>query len=722
LNDEAVLACPPSAGYRLRKFARRHKGALATAAVIALAVVLAVGSLAVSYLRIERSLQHEKQAKDDLIQTLYYQWVGSAAHERARNRHTHAEELLEQCPPDLRGWEWHYNKRLPFAGVLKLPHDDIVNRVAWSPDGRKLASASLKGWVKVWDAWTGVLLFQLQAQKRFVRGLTFSSDGQLLATGGEDDRVKLWDVGTRRLLREFPTGPGTTMVQALEFSPDGRHLAAADQSRNVRVWDLASGGEFILSDDLLATGGLAFTPDGRHLITVSAKGVVKTLDVSARQTVATFRADTRAAGYVVAFSRDRRLLALGCEDGTIKILGTDPLGEVRTLEAHAGEIAGMAFGAGDGRLATAGNDLIVRVWDMRTGQEALALDIVARRANGLAFSPDGHRLAVGSGDGVVQVLDGTPLEGPGDAGQLLTLEGHRHAVVGLAYSPDSGRVASASWDGTAKVWDAHTGREAMTFRGHRAALTEVAWAPDGRWVASASWDGTARVWDPTTGAEVLPTLDAGAGPVYGLAFNWDGTALATAHHDGSARVWDGSTGQPRVCIAHAHNLPVLGVTFSPDGEHLVSAGGGDNTIKVWDWQADPTKPVRTLVATRSIIRNPVFSPDGGRLAAVVGTPAQVWTWDMTTTGEGTTRLLPKAWKVSQAIFRPGGRLVVVSGGRIDFLEPDGSEGPALVGCHAGEIGCAAFSPDGRRQATGAGYKGRGEVRIWDASRWGEKRP
>ncbi len=346
---------------------------------------------------------------------------------------------------------------------------------------------------------------------------------------------------------------------------------------------------------------------------------------------------------------------------------------------------------------------------------------VGARNRRLAFSPDGHRLAVGSADGFAQVLDGTPLEGPADAGQLLTLEGHGDAVTGLAYSPDGRRVVSASRDGTAKVWDADSGREVLTFRGQRAALTAVAWAPpDGRRVASASWDGTARVWDETTGAEVFPPLDAGAGPVYGLAFNRDGTALATAHHDGSARVWDAATGRPMVCIPHAHTLPVLGVTFGPGGEHLVSAGGGDNTVKVWDWRADAEHPVRTLRAPENIIRNPAYSPDGRQLVAVVATPARVWTWD-TTTGEGTPRLLQNCWKVSQAVFRPGGRLAVVSGGRIQFLEADGSEGPALVGCHAGEIGCAAFSPDGRHLATGAGFKGRGEVRIWDASRW-EKLP
>jgi serine/threonine protein kinase len=171
LRDEPVQACPPSAWYRFRKLAQRNKAGMMTAMAMALAVLLAVGSLTVSYLRIGRSLTQEKQAKDDLVQTLYYQWVASAANERAKNRPALAEERLEQCPISLRGWEWYYVKRLPFADVLKLRHDDVINRVAWSRDGRLLASGSLKGWVKVWDARTGALLFRLdEAQKKFVTG------------------------------------------------------------------------------------------------------------------------------------------------------------------------------------------------------------------------------------------------------------------------------------------------------------------------------------------------------------------------------------------------------------------------------------------------------------------------------------------------------------------------------------------------------------------------
>src|SRR5262249_10297109 len=153
-----------------------------------------------------------------------------------------------------------------------------------------------------------------------------------------------------------------------------------------------------------------------------------------------------------------------------------------------------------------------------------------------------------------------------------------------------------------------------------------------------------------------PPLDAKAGPVYGLAITKTrhGSALATAHYNGTVRVWDAASGRQLVCIAPAHSQAVLAVTFSPDGERFVSAGGGDNFIKVWDWQAGPKKPERTLVAPQNIIRNPVFSPDGMRLVAVVNAPAMFWTWDMTlkATGEGKPRLLPNSKSVCQAVFHP----------------------------------------------------------------------
>src|SRR5262249_28592146 len=209
----------------------------------------------------------------------------------------------------------------------------VVSGVAWSPDGRLLASGSLNGSVKVWDARTGDLRFPLPPLKRVARHVAFSPNSRLLATGGEDDMVKLWDVSRPdrppdRPLRKFETGP--TTLQALAFSPDGRHLAAADRARKVRLWDVASGFEVRLPDDLLVIRGLAFTPNGKQIITANTEGVVKVWDLAARQTVAEFRPNTLAVGYRAAFSRDRRLVAIGGEDGTIKIAQTRPPDEDRT--------------------------------------------------------------------------------------------------------------------------------------------------------------------------------------------------------------------------------------------------------------------------------------------------------------------------------------------------------------------------------------------------------
>src|SRR5262245_51401306 len=124
LDDEPVRACPPSIGYRFRKFARRNKRPVLAAAIVVLALMGGIIGTTWGMLR-------AKQAKDDLIQTLYYQWIGAAAYARDRKRDALAEELLEQCPPELRGWEWHHVKRLPFSSILKLPHDDVICCVAW---------------------------------------------------------------------------------------------------------------------------------------------------------------------------------------------------------------------------------------------------------------------------------------------------------------------------------------------------------------------------------------------------------------------------------------------------------------------------------------------------------------------------------------------------------------------------------------------------------------
>jgi eukaryotic-like serine/threonine-protein kinase len=724
LADRPIRARRISLAGHTWRWCRRNPVVAGLLTTVAALLVVTVVVLAVSNARISGALEQEKRAKDDLEQTLYYQWVAQAADARDKNRAARAEEFLDRCPDHLRGWEWHYLKRLPFATFPVVGYKDkIILRVAFSRDGDLLAAAGIDGSVSVWDARTGKPAFDsFQAQKEMLRGVVFSPDGRYLATAGWDDTVKLWNPRTGALVEELPIGR-RAVVLALTFSPDGSRLAAGDQDRNIWVWDVETRVKTHLeAADRLAIHGLEFSVDGGKLLSVSTEGAVTEWDVATGAADLLFNAGLPGV-QVAAFSPDRRLIAVGNEHGTVRVLRADPWRVAcPDLEAHTSPVQAMAFGSGGDRLATSAADMSVRIWDMRTGQEALSADFPGHRANALAFSPDGHRLAAGSNAlSVVRILDGTPLDGPGDAGQVVTLEGHRHTVAWLTYSPNGERIASASWDGTVNVWDTRSRQRALTLHAGDTPLTGVVFSPDSRRVAASNMDGTVRMWDAQTGEELYPPLRAEAGPVYGVVFRHDGRVLASAHHDGKVRFWDVDTGQYlRHIEAHPH--PVLGLASSADGEYLVSDGGKDHCCKVWKWGAESECLVLTLGERKGILRSPVFSPNGQRAAAVTGTTRLVLLWDVTP-GWRKTRPprgldVPGAGRVNMVTFHPDGRrLFVVSDEQVQLLDPDTGTVAPLPAAHAGDAWCAALSPDRKFLATGAGYRGRGEVRIWDISRW-----
>jgi WD40 repeat protein len=733
LAGKPIQARPIRAWERLAKWARRRPAVAALLALVIAVAALGFGLVSWKWREAEAARREVAEKADTLEINLYYHQIALAERELRRKIGSRADELLDQCLERLRGWEWHYLKRLPYAHFPPLSvgdkeDDPFVTGVAFSPDGMQLAAGDLNGNVTVWDAQTGQERHKLTGDPEVVRSLAvspvrslaFSPDGKYLAAGGHSNIVTIWDLSTGQRLPGF-SGHANWVV-ALVFSPDSRHLVSASRDRTVRVWDVSSRQEVVAFREHkreMAYGGLAFSADGRHVTSVSSDGLVKVWDMITGKTAGTFQGDVQSVSFA-GFSPGGRYLALGSDEGTVKVFQTEPWKEIRAVEAHATRVVRLALSPDGRRLASTGEDFVLKVWDVTTGHEALLLDIHAKRINGLAFSPDGHRLASGSADRTVRVLDGTPWV-DSERREPLTWTAHEHKVVDVAFSPDSQRLVSASRDKTAKIWELKSGarllstpRLKLTVPGFQAALTGVAFNRDGRHFAAASMDGLVKVCDAHTGQEIC-ALDGKAGPVYGVAFSPVENYVASAHHDGTVKIWDIERGIEHLTFL-AHSEAVLALAYSRDGRLLASAGGtGQDPIAVWE--AATGKKILSLNPSRGISWSVAFSPDCHCLACVTGIDCPLI--DVASGKKIRTILSKDKDNVYRAAFSPDGRRLAIAcqGQTVRLWEVATAQELASLQVSGGQPGGVAFSPDGRYLAAFSGYKGNGTIQIWDRKQW-----